>query len=69
MRICIFARAMHRHRPHYVSPPGLIARVFAGLGHEVTVLTQALPDGSGAHVFAETFEEHQENVRRYLGDQ
>jgi cell division protein YceG involved in septum cleavage len=25
----------------------------------------ALPDGSGAHVFAETFAEHEENVRRY----
>lgn len=25
----------------------------------------ALPDGSGRHVFAETFEAHQENVRRY----
>jgi UPF0755 protein len=29
----------------------------------------ALPDGSGGHVFANTFEEHQENVRRYLGGQ
>lgn len=27
----------------------------------------ALPDGTGAHVFAETFEEHSANVRRYLG--
>jgi UPF0755 protein len=27
----------------------------------------ALPDGSGAHVFSETFEEHRENVRKYLG--
>jgi UPF0755 protein len=27
----------------------------------------ALPDGSGAHVFSETFEEHSENVRKYLG--
>lgn len=26
----------------------------------------ALPDGSGAHVFADNFEEHAENVRRYL---
>lgn len=26
----------------------------------------ALPDGSGRHVFAQTFEEHSENVRRYL---
>jgi len=29
----------------------------------------ALPDGSGGHVFANTFEEHSENVRRYLGGQ
>jgi UPF0755 protein len=29
----------------------------------------ALPDGSGGHVFANTFEEHQENVRRYMGGQ
>lgn len=28
----------------------------------------ALPDGSGAHIFSETFEEHSENVRRYLGN-
>ncbi|MEZ4620718.1 MAG: endolytic transglycosylase MltG [Caldilineaceae bacterium] len=27
----------------------------------------ALPDGSGGHVFSETFEEHSENVRKYLG--
>jgi UPF0755 protein len=27
----------------------------------------ALPDGSGRHVFAATFAEHEENVRRYLG--
>jgi len=27
----------------------------------------ALPDGSGAHVFSETFAEHSENVRKYLG--
>ncbi len=27
----------------------------------------ALPDGSGRHVFATSFAEHEENVRRYLG--
>ncbi|MFN8440768.1 MAG: endolytic transglycosylase MltG [Caldilineaceae bacterium] len=26
----------------------------------------ALPDGSGRHVFAETFEEHQQNVQKYM---
>lgn len=36
---------MRRHRPFYIPPLGLLARVFVGLGHEVTVLTQALPDG------------------------
>ncbi len=39
---------MHRHRPYYVPPLGMLAKVFARLGHEVTVLTTALPDdGSG----------------------
>ena len=28
----------------------------------------ALPDGSGRHVFATTFEEHQQNVNRYMGN-
>ncbi len=26
----------------------------------------AIPDGSGRHVFAETFEEHQQNVQKYM---
>lgn len=55
-------------------PPGPIAG--PGLSSIQAVLTPdehtyfyfvALPDGSGGHVFAETFEEHSENVRRYLG--
>ncbi len=55
-------------------PPGPIAS--PGLSSIEAVLTPAehnylffvaLPDGSGAHVFAETFEEHSVNVRQYLG--
>ena len=53
-------------------PPGPIAS--PGLSSILAVLNPepndylffvALPDGSGRHVFATTFEEHQENVRRY----
>jgi len=55
-------------------PPGPIAN--PGLGSIEAVLNPdvhdylyfvALPDGTGAHVFATTFEEHSENVRNYLG--
>jgi len=55
-------------------PPGPIAS--PGLSSIEAVLTPAehnyfyfvaLPDGSGGHVFAETFEEHSVNVRQYLG--
>ncbi len=54
-------------------PPGPIAN--PGLGSIQAVLQPeqhdylyfvALPDGSGRHVFATTFEEHSENVQRYL---
>ncbi len=54
-------------------PPGPIAN--PGLGSIEAVLQPeehnylyfvALPDGTGRHVFAETFEEHSENVQRYL---
>ncbi|NJN82887.1 MAG: endolytic transglycosylase MltG [Caldilineaceae bacterium] len=54
-------------------PPGPIAS--PGLSSIQAVLTPeahdylyfvALPDESGAHVFARTFEEHSQNVRRYL---
>jgi len=54
-------------------PPGPIAN--PGLGSIQAVLQPAqhdyiyfvaLPDGTGRHVFAKTFEEHSENVRRYL---
>ena len=53
-------------------PPGPIAA--PGLGSIQAVLNPseheyfyfvATPDGTGAHVFARTFEEHLENVRRY----
>lgn len=55
-------------------PPGPIAA--PGLGSIRAVLYPerhdylyfvALPDGSGRHVFAATFDEHAENVQRYLG--
>ncbi len=52
MRICIFARTMHRHRSYYSPPPVLLARVFAKLGHDVIALTTELPDGSSG-IFAE----------------
>lgn len=54
-------------------PPGPIAN--PGLSSISAVLQPeqhaylyfvALPDGSGRHVFAQTFEEHSANVRRYL---
>jgi len=53
-------------------PPGPIAS--PGLGSIRAVLYPeehnyvffvATPDGSGAHVFAETWDEHVQNVRRY----
>jgi UPF0755 protein len=55
-------------------PPGPIAS--PGLSSIVAVLNPdehnylffvATPEGDGLHVFAETFEEHVENVRKYLG--
>lgn len=55
-------------------PPGPIAS--PGLSSIEAVLNPdqhtylyfvALPDGSGGHVFAETFEQHSANVREYLG--
>jgi UPF0755 protein len=57
-------------------PPGPIAN--PGLSSIQAVLNPeehnylyfvALPDGSGKHVFAETFEEHAVNVQRYLTGQ
>ena len=48
MRICIFARAMYRHRPQLVPPMGLLADFFSSMGQDVCVLTPALPDTSGA---------------------
>jgi len=57
-------------------PPGPIAN--PGLSSIRAVLVPdehtylyfvALPDGSGRHVFAETFAEHSENVQRYLRGQ
>ncbi len=53
--------------PGPIASPGLssIQAVLAPEVHDYLYFV-ALPDGSGAHVFARTFEEHSENVRRYL---
>ncbi len=54
--------------PGPIASPGLssIEAVLYPESHSYLYFV-ALPDGSGAHVFSETFEEHSENVRRYLG--
>ncbi|MFC3087415.1 glycosyltransferase family 4 protein [Tabrizicola soli] len=39
---------MRRHRGYFTPHSGLIAKVLAGLGHEVVVLTAELPEGGGA---------------------
>ena len=53
--------------PGPIAGPGLgsIQGVLAPENHDFLYFV-ALPDGSGAHVFARTFAEHQENVERYL---
>jgi glycosyltransferase involved in cell wall biosynthesis len=52
MRICLFSRRMTQHRAYYVTPPVLLIRTFAAIGHEVTALTTSLPDGNSG-VFSE----------------
>ena len=54
--------------PGPIASPGMdsIAAVLAPESHGYFYFV-ALPDGSGAHVFATTFEEHKVNVDRYLG--
>ena len=54
--------------PGPIASPGLssIEAVLNPDDHDYLYFV-ALPDGSGAHVFSTTFEEHSENVRRYLG--
>ncbi len=54
--------------PGPIAAPGLnsIQAVLAPASHDYLYFV-AVPDGSGRHVFATTFEEHQENVRAYLG--
>lgn len=47
MRLCLFARTMARHRSYFLPSMGILSRQFSGMGHEVTVITGALPDGSG----------------------
>jgi glycosyltransferase involved in cell wall biosynthesis len=46
MRICAFSRVMGEHRPFYPSLIALLAPMLKALGHEVTVLTTAMPDGT-----------------------
>lgn len=56
--------------PGPIANPGLssIRAVLAPDEHTYLYFV-ALPDGSGRHVFAETFAEHSENVQRYLSGQ
>jgi UPF0755 protein len=52
--------------PGPIAAPGLssIQAVLAPATHDYLYFV-ATPDGTGAHIFATTFEEHAENVRRY----
>lgn len=54
--------------PGPIANPGLssIEAVLQPDDHDYLFFV-ALPDGTGAHVFSTTFEEHSENVRKYLG--
>ncbi len=54
--------------PGPIASPGLesIRAVLYPEEHDFLYFV-ATPDGDGAHVFARTFQEHQENVARYLG--
>jgi UPF0755 protein len=54
--------------PGPIAAPGLssIRAVLYPERHD-SLYFVALPDGSGRHVFATTYEDHLENVRRYLG--
>ncbi|MEZ4726506.1 MAG: endolytic transglycosylase MltG [Caldilineaceae bacterium] len=56
--------------PGPIANPGLssIQAVLQPEQHDYLYFV-ALPDGSGRHVFAQTFAEHSENVRRYLQGQ
>lgn len=48
MRLCIFSRLTPQHRAYAPPVHGLLGKVFRELGHEVTMLTSALPDGTAA---------------------
>jgi UPF0755 protein len=56
--------------PGPIASPGLrsIQAVLQPAQHDYLYFV-ALPDGSGRHVFATTFEEHSANVQRYLQGQ
>jgi glycosyltransferase involved in cell wall biosynthesis len=45
MRICMFSRITPDHRVYAPPVHGMIGKVFRDLGHDVTILTTALPDG------------------------
>jgi len=45
MRICMFSRLTPDHRAYAPPVHGLLGQVFRDLGHDVTMLSTALPDG------------------------
>ena len=56
--------------PGPIASPGLSSiEAVLNPGQHDYIYFVALPDGSGAHVFASTFEEHAANVQRYQSGQ
>lgn len=56
--------------PGPIASPGLSSiEAVLNPGQHAYIYFVALPDGSGAHVFASTFEEHAANVQRYQSGQ
>jgi glycosyltransferase involved in cell wall biosynthesis len=47
MRICMFSRLTPQHRAYAPPVHGLLGKVFRELGHDVTMLSTALPGGGG----------------------
>ena len=46
MKICIFSRLTHFHRAYAPPVHGRLDKVFKDMGHDVTIITTALPDGT-----------------------